>query len=104
MLEQSVELEFCKERLNELLQSLNSSEAEVSRCKVQLESFQEKEKNYEDALSKATALVEEERENLQNKEKKYLLFCIYLYYHSNTIAATIPVIIVPHKCIGRHIY
>lgn len=70
-LEQSVELEFCKERLNELLQSLNSSEAEVSRCKAQLESFQEKEKNYEDALSKATALVEEERENLQNKEKKY---------------------------------
>lgn len=71
MLEPSVELEFWKERLSELLDSLNSSEAEVSWCKVQLKLCQEKENHYVDALSKTTAQVEEERENVRDKEKKY---------------------------------
>ncbi len=69
--EQSVELEFCNERLSELLQSLNSSETEVSRCKAQLELCREKENNYEDLLSKVTAQVKEGQENLQDREKKY---------------------------------
>ncbi len=71
MLEQSVELGFCKERLSELLQRLNSSEAEVSRYKAQLDLCREKENNYEDALSKATAQVDEKQENLRDREKKY---------------------------------
>jgi hypothetical protein len=57
-LDQSVELEFCKERLSELLSSLNNREAKVSQYKVQLELCRKKEEDYVDALRKATAQVE----------------------------------------------
>jgi hypothetical protein len=70
-LDQSVELEFCKERLSKLLSSLNNSEAEVSQYKVQLELYHKREDDYVDALRKATAQVEEERENAREKERKY---------------------------------